>query len=229
MVTPGGLVVLTDRRSAAGPLVDVVAAAVRGGAAWVVLRERDLGYAERAALAARLRSLLPPGRLIVAGPDPLGGTAVHLAGADPLPREVALVGRSWHGSEDLSGVDYVTVSPVHPTATKPGYGPALGPAGAAALVAGRVPWLALGGVDSAARAAECATAGADGVAVLGAIMRAANPERVARELAGAFAVAKRRADARSVVAAGAVAAGPAGAAPVTADLPAGVAGRERTW
>ena len=217
-MTPGGLVVLTDRRSAAGPLVDVVAAAVRGGAAWVVLRERDLGYEERAALAAQLRSLLPPGRLIVAGPDPLGGAAVHLAGADPLPTDVALVGRSWHGTESLSGVDYVMVSPVHPTATKPGYGPALGPDGAAALVAGRVPWLALGGVDSAARAAACAAAGADGVAVLGAVMRAANPERVARELAGAFTVAKRRADGR-------LPARPAPGDPVDRDVAASGAGR----
>jgi thiamine-phosphate pyrophosphorylase len=191
MVTPGGLVVLTDRRSAAGPLVEVVAAAVRGGAAWVILRERDLGYAERADLAGRLRRLLPPGRLIVAGPDPLGGTAVHLSATDPVPSGVPLVGRSWHGTEPASDMDYVTLSPVYLTATKPGYGPALGPAAAGAM-AGPLPWLALGGVDSAAKAAECAAAGAEGIAVLGAIMRAANPGRVASELAGAFAAARRR-------------------------------------
>ncbi|MDI6098526.1 thiamine phosphate synthase [Actinoplanes sp. NEAU-A12] len=184
MVTPGGLVVLTDRRSAAGPLERVVAAAVRGGAAWVVLRERDLGYAERAALATRLESVVPPGRLIVAGPDPLGATAVHLAGADPLPSGIALVGRSWHGTEDLSGVDYVTVSPVYPTSSKPGYGPALGVTGAAEMRA-PLPWLALGGIDSAARAAACVAAGAAGVAVMGAVMRSPDPERTARELASA--------------------------------------------
>lgn len=117
---------------------------------------------------------------------------MHLSAADPLPSGVPLVGRSWHGAEPPSDVDYVTLSPIYPTATKPGYGPALGAAGAAAL-AGRVPWLALGGVDSAARAAECARAGAEGIAVLGAIMRAANPARVASELAGAFAAAQRAA------------------------------------
>ncbi|WP_433828350.1 thiamine phosphate synthase [Actinoplanes sp. CA-015351] len=191
MVTPGGLVVLTDRRSAAGPLVEVVAAAIRGGAAWVILRERDLGYAERTTLAAQLRPLLPPGHLIVAGPDPLGGSAVHLSAADPVPAGVPLVGRSWHGTEPLPDVDYMTLSPVYLTATKPGYGPALGATGAAEL-AGNVPWLALGGVDSAARAAECAEAGAEGIAVLGAIMRAANPARVASQLAGAFAAAVAR-------------------------------------
>jgi thiamine-phosphate pyrophosphorylase len=179
-------VVLTDRRSAAGPLEAVVEAAVRGGAAWVVVRERDLRYAERTALAARIRSLLPPGRLIVAGPDPLGGAAVHLAAEDPLPVGIALVGRSWHGREELSGVDYVTLSPIFPTASKPGYGPALGVAGAAERRA-PVPWLALGGIDSASRAVQCAVAGAAGIAVMGAVMRAADPAATARELATAFA------------------------------------------
>ena len=185
MVTPGGLVVLTDRRSASGPLVEVVRRAIRGGAAWVVLREKDLGYADRAALAAELRSVVPAGRLIIAGPDPLGGDAVHLAGADPVPPGVPLVGRSWHGAEDLSGVDYVTLSPVYPTASKPGYGPALGVTGAAEMRA-PVPWLGLGGVDSPERAAACAAAGAAGIAVMGALMRSPAPEELARELVTAF-------------------------------------------
>ncbi|WP_430780469.1 thiamine phosphate synthase [Actinoplanes sp. G11-F43] len=188
MVIPGGLVVLTDRRSASGPLVRVVEEAVRSGAAWVVLRERDLPYDRRTALAERLRTVVPPGRLIVAGPDPLGGDAVHLAGADPLPAGVSLVGRSWHGAEDLSGVDYVTVSPVYPTVSKPGYGPALGASGAAALGA-PVPWLALGGVDSPQRAGECAAAGAAGIAVMGAVMRA---PALAGELSEAFGRAAGR-------------------------------------
>ncbi|HWS38218.1 MAG TPA: thiamine phosphate synthase [Actinoplanes sp.] len=211
---PGGLVVLTDRRSASGSLVEVVREVVRCGAAWVVLRERDLPYAERMALAAELRSVVPSGRLIVSGPDPLGGSAVHLAGTDPLPlgpaavdsrpfagrggvmaagagrhgSEALLVGRSWHGFEGLSGVDYVTVSPVYPTLSKPGYGPALGPAGAARMGA-PVPWLALGGIDSGTRVAECVAAGAAGIAVMGAVMREPS---LSRELAGAFASAAAR-------------------------------------
>lgn len=187
MVTPGGLVVLTDRRLAGGSLPEVVEAAVRGGAAWVILRERDLPYAERRALADQLRAVLPPGRLIVAGPDPLGGDAVHLAEADPRPEPgVALVGRSRHDLVEASEEDYVTLSPVFLTQTKPGYGPALGPFEAAGL-AGPMPWLALGGVDSARRVVACAEAGAAGIAVLGAVMRAGDPESVARELSRAFA------------------------------------------
>jgi thiamine-phosphate pyrophosphorylase len=212
MVKPGGLVVLTDRRSAAGPLVSVVEAAIRGGAGWVILRERDLPYASRRALADELRAVVPGGRLIVAGPDPLGDTAVHLAEMDPLPSApVKLVGRSRHaqsvgtpdglggvgphtatsvGSADgLGGVGphtYVTLSPIYLTASKPGYGPALG-ARRAAELAGEKPWLALGGIDSAERAAECAAAGAAGIAVMGAVMRAADPECTATALTDAFA------------------------------------------
>ena len=188
MVIPSGVVVLTDRRLAARPLVEVVAAAVRGGAAWVVLREKDLGYAERHALAESLRAVVPAGRLVVAGPDPLGGDAVHLSATDPVPPGVRLIGRSCHGVPQLSTEDYVTLSPVYRTTTKPGYGPALGPDRAATL-AGGVPWLALGGVQSAHRAAACAAAGATGIAVLGAVMRAADPETVARTLTQAFAEA----------------------------------------
>jgi thiamine-phosphate pyrophosphorylase len=187
VVTPSGVVVLTDRRLAARPLVEVVAAAVAGGASWVVLRERDLAYADRTALAASLRDVAP---LIVAGPDPLGGTAVHLSATDPAPEDPSwIAGRSCHGVDELdrlSGEDYVTLSPVFPTTTKPGYGPALTPEGAARL-GPPVPWLALGGVDSAERARRCGAAGAAGIAVMGAVMRAADPDRVVRELAEAFA------------------------------------------
>jgi thiamine-phosphate pyrophosphorylase len=220
MVIPSGLVVLTDRRIAARPLPEVVAAAVSGGASWVILRERDLLYADRLALAEVLREIVPPGRLIVAGPDPLGGAAVHLAARDSVPRcvwvsravlhtevsraalhtEVSraalltdthqpmLVGRSCHGVPRLLVEHYVTLSPIYPTETKPGYGPALGPKQAAQL-AGDTPWLALGGVDSPKRAAECIAAGASGIAVLGAVMRAADPERVVRQLTSEMAAA----------------------------------------
>jgi thiamine monophosphate synthase len=185
VVIPSGVVVLTDRRLAARPLAEVVAAAVRGGAAWVILREKDLGYAERRVLAESLRAVVPAGGLVIAGPDPLGGDAVHLSATDPVPPGVRLVGRSCHDVPRLSTEDYVTLSPVYATRTKPGYGPALGPSGAAAL-AGGVPWLALGGVQSPHRAAACAAAGATGIAVLGAVMRAADPEQVTRALAAAF-------------------------------------------
>ncbi len=115
------LLVLTDRTMCARPLRDVVAEAVARGARGVVLREKDLTYDERLRLYSQLRALLEPagGVLVMAGPR---GDAVHLSGSDPSPSpRPRLVGRSCHTREDVArataeGCDYVTVSPVFPTA-----------------------------------------------------------------------------------------------------------------
>jgi thiamine-phosphate diphosphorylase len=183
------LLVLTDRRQARRPLVETIRAAVDGGARLVVLREKDLPRARRLALAELMRAILEPvgGRLIVAGTDPLGGPAVHLSATDPPPRAgTRYVGRSCHDAGELaraSTVDYVTLSPVFATASKPGYGPPLGTAQFARLVAGTpVPVFALGGIADAALAAKCRAAGAAGVAVMGAVMRAADPAAAVQEL-----------------------------------------------
>jgi len=181
------VLVLTDRRLAVRPLTEVVSAAVAGGARSVVLREKDLPRPARLSLAADLRAILQPvgGRLIVAGPDPLDGDAVHLAASDPLVAGLH-AGRSCHNAEELARLsteDYATLSPVFATASKPGYGPALGVDGLAVLVAGTAtPVLALGGIAEPARAGACVAAGAAGVAVMGAVMRAEDPGAVVAKL-----------------------------------------------
>lgn len=180
------LLLLTDRHQAARPLVDVVGAAVAGGVRAVVLREKDLPVARRAMLAAQLRDVLSTvdGQLIVAGPAPLGGHGVHLATADPSPDpRPGVVGRSCHDLAELSaaaveGVDYVTLSPIWPTASKPRYGPALGLSRLAELCdTTDIPVYALGGVEPG-NAAACRAAGATGVAVMGAVMRSADPASI---------------------------------------------------
>ncbi|MDG4761969.1 thiamine phosphate synthase [Micromonospora sp. WMMD710] len=193
MTAPSGVVVLTDRLVARGGLDRVVAGAVAGGVRWVVLREKDLPRAERAALAADLRAILAQvgGTLIVAGPDPLGGDAVHLPAAGPYPPPThQLVGRSCHNQAELARLTtehYATASPVWPTPSKPGYGPPLHVAGLGSLVrASPVPLLALGGVETPEQVTACVQAGASGVAVLGALMRAADPEETAATLSSAL-------------------------------------------
>ncbi|PYC72702.1 thiamine phosphate synthase [Micromonospora arborensis] len=191
---PSGVVVLTDRRLVgADGLERVVAGAVAGGVRWVVLREKDLPRAERAALAAGLRAILADvgGTLIVAGPDPLGGDAVHLPAAGPYPPpRLPLVGRSCHDQTELNRLTtehYATVSPVHLTRTKPGYGPPLGTEGLRRLTeVSRVPTLALGGVETPEQVTACVQAGAVGVAVLGALMRAQDPTETAATLTSAY-------------------------------------------
>ncbi|MGW5560225.1 thiamine phosphate synthase [Micromonospora sp. NPDC003944] len=193
MTPPSGIVVLTDRLVARGGLDRVVAGAVAGGVRWVVLREKDLPRAERAALAADLRAILADvgGTLVVAGPDPLGGDAVHLPAAGPYPPPThGLVGRSCHDRSELDRLStehYATVSPVWPTKTKPGYGPPLGTDGLRKLIeVSPVPVLALGGIETPDQVTACVGAGATGVAVLGALMRAKNTTETAATLTSAF-------------------------------------------
>ena len=175
------LLVLTDRTICQRPLLEVAADAVSAGARAVILREKDLPYDERNRIAVQLRAVLDRvgGVLIMAGPR---GEAVHLSSSDalPSPRPV-LVGRSCHDADEVAragaeGCDYVCISPVFLTASKPGYGPVLGPSGLAALLTGgppdapRPPAYALGGVLPE-HVASCRAAGARGVAVMGPLMR----------------------------------------------------------
>lgn len=197
MVTPTvaalpPLVVLTDGAGTLGrPLVEVVAAAVDGGARAVLLREKHLPVEARAALAAELAALLRPvgGLLLVASDAGIAADGVHLAAADPFPDPApAIVGRSCHTRADVTaaaaeGCRYATISPIFPTASKPGYGPALG---TGALAGHPIGVWALGGI-TAANAAACTEAGAAGVAVMGTVMRAADPAATTAALVEALA------------------------------------------
>jgi len=178
------LLVLTDRSLVAPgrSLVDVVRAAVEGGATQVVLREKDLPLVERVALADELRTFVP--LLLVASDPSVGEDGVHLAAADPFPVDrPRVVGRSCHSRADVEqaareGCDYATVSPIFESASKPGYGPALG---VDALRDVPLPVYALGGVDPS-NARSCIDAGATGVAVMGFVMRADDPAVAVKEL-----------------------------------------------
>lgn len=185
------LLLLSDRRQlpAGRGLVDTVARCAGAGATVVVLRELDLCEVERAELAVALAERVQ----VVSARTALPGAAgVHLASHQPISdAEGLLHGRSCHGADDVaravaSGASWVTVSPVAPSPSKPGYGPPLGTDGVrrAVAAAGGTPVYALGGVE-VATVAGLRAAGAHGVAVMGAVMRAADPASVvSRLLAG---------------------------------------------
>jgi len=197
------VLVISDRSQAPRPLVDIAAAAFRGGCRWFSLREKDLPAAERRALLARLVALGHEfGASVIVHDDAasalaVGAAGVHLpGGSDPgaarrqLPS--ALIGVSAHSPEEAArqlaaGADYATLSPIFLTQSKPGYGPALGVAAlaAAARLTDR-PIVALGGIDGA-NVAPCLAAGAAGIAVMGEIMRAGDPEAAVRSLLAAIA------------------------------------------
>lgn len=188
-VVPPRLLVITDRRQVppSRTLTETVAEAMAGGARHVLLRERDLSVADRERLVDELEALTAAyagAMLLMASPAPATtGQGLHLRAADQPPvRRPAMLGRSVHNPTEAAraagdGCDYMTVSPIAATRSKPGYGPALGVHGLGRLLAA-VPDapapLALAGVLPH-QVQALRGAGAYGVAVMGAIMRAPEP------------------------------------------------------
>jgi thiamine-phosphate pyrophosphorylase len=202
------LLLITDRRQARLPLADVVSAALAAGCRWVSVREKDLSHDEQLTLVAKL---LPAARrhgahVMLHGDAALAqacdADGAHLpAGSDPaaarklLGRD-KLIGVSIHTiteaeSLDPRAVDYAIAGPAYETPSKPGYGPEIGRKGLAEIAAAaRVPVLAIGGLN-ATRAAEVLAVGPAGIAVMGSIMRAADPGREMRALLAIVSEARR--------------------------------------
>jgi len=186
------LLLVTDRRQARKPLAEVVGAALAAGCRWVSVREKDLPEDDQIAL---VRLLLPMARrngarLTLHGDAALakaaGADGVHLsAGGDAAASRQLLgpdklIGVSIHTATEAAAVDpaiadYAIAGPAYETASKPGYGPEIGRKGLADLArSSRVPLVAIGGLN-ATRAAEVLAVGVAGIAVMGSIMRAADP------------------------------------------------------
>jgi len=199
------LLLVTDRTQARRPLDDVVGRACAGGCRWVSLREKDLPPDAQVALAQRLAPIAQRygARLTLHGDAGLARAAgldgVHLAahGDAAAARATlgphALVGMSIHSAAeaatlDPAVIDYAVAGPAFLTASKPGYGPSLGPDGLGAICrAANVPVVAIGGIEPDNVAAVTA-AGVAGVAVMGSVMRAAEPEKAIKHLLGALAI-----------------------------------------
>jgi thiamine-phosphate pyrophosphorylase len=195
------LLVITDRGQAALPLADVVAAALGAGCRWISLREKDLLEGEQVAWAEKLLPLAHRfgARLTVHGD--IGAASildgVHLpeggdarAARERLGAE-KIIGLSVHtprqaADADTAALDYLVVGPVYESASKPGYGPMLGPKGLAEFArATTLPVIAIGGID-ASNIAEVMRAGAAGAAVMGGVMRAADPANTVSALIAAL-------------------------------------------
>jgi thiamine-phosphate pyrophosphorylase len=186
------LLLVTDRRQARRPLPEIVGAALAVGCRWISLREKDLPEDEQVPLA---RMLLPMARrhgarLSIHGEAALaklaGTDGVHLpSGTDPIAARALLgpeklIGVSIHTVTEVDAldpavVDYALAGPAFETVSKPGYGPEIGRKGLAEMArASRVPLLAIGGINTV-RVAEVLATGCAGVAVMGSVMRAADP------------------------------------------------------
>lgn len=200
---------MSDRKQTGGrDLVAVLSQALRAGVRAVQLREKDLDTIEVCRLGERLlllthkvgAALIVNDRVDVA--MALGADGVHLTRKSLPPREARalvgskmLLGISCHGLADVreaveGGVDFVVLGPIRTTPSKAPYGPPLTPAilpQARAICS--VPILAIGGVN-ADNTPEVVHAGADGVAVISAVLAAPDPAAATRALLDEVARAK---------------------------------------
>ncbi len=181
---PCRLLLVTDRRLAARDLASVVDDAVSAGARWVWFRDKDLERQERLALARQILAAIGGRAVMTVGSDiglamELGLKAVHLSMAADVAEArqnlgaQALIGLSAHSLDDVArakamGADYITLSPIFETMSKPGYGPCLGLGILRAATAVGIPIIALGGINPELVKAVM-DEGVDGVAVMGGI------------------------------------------------------------
>ena len=194
------LYVIVDRAASGDrDLAEIAAAAIRGGADALQLRDKAASpntlLAETKRLLAVTRKAGVP--LIVNDhPDiarDAGADGVHLGQEDGSTEEARrrlgpgqLIGRSTHSLEqalraELEGADYIGLGPIFPTPTKPsseGIGTSM--IGEVALRVS-IPVVCIGGVD-AATLPTVLRAGARCVAVVRAVCRAEDPEAAARLL-----------------------------------------------
>lgn len=200
--------VLTDSRLCGRPLEQCVEAALRGGATAIQLREKHLSTRQLVELASALLPVvrhygvpfIVNDRVDVALAVDADG--VHL-GTDDMPVELArrllgpqrIIGASVESPEEAlqaerAGADYLGVGPIFATTTKPDAGEPKGPELLAAVRrVTRLPIVAISGV-TAQNAPLAIRAGADGVAVISAVMAAPDVEAATRRLAEAVRLAR---------------------------------------
>jgi thiamine-phosphate pyrophosphorylase len=189
------LYLITDRHRTAGrPLLPLLDRALSAGVKAVQLREKDLDIRALAELTSELLALTRKHDSLLFINDrvdlvlALGADGVHLR-SDSMPVEAArrvlgpdrLIGASVHNVAEVlkaeaDGADFVVLGPMYDTPSKRAYGDpmGLGPLEQASQQS-RIPIFAIGGI-SLPRVHEVRRAGARGVAIISAILEAADIE-----------------------------------------------------
>jgi thiamine-phosphate pyrophosphorylase len=195
-----GLYLVTDRGLCGDKIDEVIEKAVRGGARFVQLREKNVSTRFFVAEARRIKYLLKPfatpliinDRVDVALAADAEG--IHLGQEDlpcALAREImgpkAIIGLSvecWADVEAAENMDvsYLGVSPIFPTPTKTDTKGAWGLEGLAKIRNySRHPLVAIGGLNEA-NAAAAIRAGADCVAVVSAVCASSDPLQASQRI-----------------------------------------------
>lgn len=204
------LYLITDRhQTRSRSLTSVIEEALKAGVKAIQLREKDLPTRPLLELAYELRKLTRAYgvRLLINDRVDLclavEADGVHLR-ADGLPVERVrsllgsekLIGVSTHSVQEAQkaqreGADFIVLGPIYLTPSKASYG---SPLGSVILQAARragvsLPIFAIGGVTPE-RIQEIRSAGADGAAVISAILTAENVQQAAKDFLHQLATAK---------------------------------------
>lgn len=205
------LYVITDEQIGRGlSHVELARRAVAGGAETIQLRDKGLSGRALFDVALAVREVTSDAGALFIVNDRLdvalaaGADGVHL-GASDLPIEHArritppgfIIGASVGSvatavSAAEEGADYVALSPTFATGSKDDAGPGHGLAMLAAVRAAvPLPLVAIGGI-TAANVGDVIAAGADGVAVISAVVGEDDVTAAARDLRARIAAAKAR-------------------------------------
>lgn len=184
------LYVITDAKLSRGRShLEVARAAIEGGVSIIQFREKEMTTRELVETARRLKELANENSVPFIVNDRLDvalaveANGVHV-GQDDMPAALArrLMGRKIVGVSattveealraQADGADYLGVGPIYPTGTKPDAVTPIGLEGLARIVqAVEIPVVAIGGI-SEENAAEVIACGAEGVAVISAVVSA---------------------------------------------------------
>jgi len=185
------LLIISNGQQTREPILNVLKNLCTAGTPWILLREDTLPLEQQRELA---RQLMPhAGQTKISISDDvefalqIGAHGIHVAAdADLHHIRVAapnlIMGVHCHSPAEVaraqtSNADYVTLSPIFATASKPGYGPALGLETLRQTAqAHTIPILALAGI-TLENMTDCLSAGAHGVAIMGDIMCADDPAK----------------------------------------------------
>ena len=199
---PFRLYLVTDRTvcgsDALLSILSRLAAGLPTGTLGVQLREKDMCARDLTDLARRVMDALAPHQVPLLINDRLdvalavGAQGIHIPGTGLSPTDArtlcsGLIGISTHTVEQVAAVDpsivsFCTFGPVFETPSKRAYGPPQGTSRLqVAIASARVPVFAIGGISSVT-VTGLAGHGAAGIAVIRAILEAADPVSVAKKM-----------------------------------------------
>ena len=195
-----GLYIVTSQALSRGrSTLDIVDAALAGGARLIQLREKEMPVPDFLRLAKQVRAMTAAAKALLIINDRLdvalsvGADGVHLGQADfPIApaRRLApdlIIGASTHSPTEAQAAEhadasYINIGPLFPTQTKQNPGKFIGLEGLREIArCVTIPWTVMGGIKQA-HIPDLLQAGARTIAVVTAITATADPAQAAREL-----------------------------------------------